>query len=99
MKGISENQIQQIRTTLQKYLASDLLEAHLFGSRISGEAAESSDLDILLKGKTAVSLAKMALLKEEFENSSLPFRVDVIDNEGISDEFRAKILRSSIRLI
>ncbi|MDL5046547.1 nucleotidyltransferase domain-containing protein [Oscillatoria amoena NRMC-F 0135] len=66
-------------------------EVRAFGSRVTGKAKPYSDLDIALLGPTRLSINRLAALREAFQESDLPIRVDVIDWEGISENFRAII--------
>ncbi|MCE1246445.1 MAG: nucleotidyltransferase domain-containing protein [Firmicutes bacterium] len=63
-------------------------EARAFGSRVNGTARQYSDLDIVLVGKEKLSIAQLAKIEEAFQESDLPFRVDILDWKRISDEFR-----------
>jgi len=63
-------------------------EVRAFGSRLTGKAKKHSDLDLCISGADKLSLRKMGDLAEAFEESTLPFRVDVIDWNAISDSFR-----------
>ena len=65
-----------------------------FGSRCSGKAKPYSDLDLAVKGTAAVTPDAMSDLIDAFQESDLPFRVDIIDWNTISDEFR-QIIESS----
>lgn len=51
----------------------------VFGSRAVGNAKEFSDLDLLLETSRPLSPATRGMLKDDFSESDLPFRVDVID--------------------
>lgn len=66
-------------------------EARVFGSRITGTFKPYSDLDIALVGPEPIAPAAMDRLREDFQQSDLPFRVDLIDWQAISREFRAVI--------
>ena len=68
-------------------------EVWAFGSRITGKPKSYSDLDLVIKGKTKLPLNKLALLKMDFEESDLPFRVDILDWNRISPEFQSLILK------
>ena len=76
----------------------DILQAHVpacevraFGSRYRGTAREHSDLDLAVVCERKLALAEFGRLREAFENSTLPFRVDVLDWHAISPEFRQVI--------
>lgn len=64
--------------TVRRHVAADV-EVFFFGSRVDGTSNVGSDLDVLLKGKTAVDLGDISLLKEAFEASNIPFKVDILD--------------------
>ena len=49
--GLSENQLEEIISILQKY--DEIEEAILFGSRVIGTYKKASDVDIVIKGKTS----------------------------------------------
>lgn len=63
----------------------------VLGSRATDQAKPYSDLDIAIMGDEPLSLKEMALLKEAFAESDLPFRVDVIQWCKTSEEFRKLI--------
>ena len=68
------------------------VEARAFGSRVSGTPKDYSDLDLALVGAAKLDAAVMGNLREAFEESDIPFRVDIIDWHAISEEFRTIIL-------
>ncbi len=59
-----------------------------FGSRYHGTHREHSDLDVVLIGDAALPLLTMADVKDAFQESNLPFRVDVLDWHATSEAFR-----------
>jgi uncharacterized protein len=64
-------------------------EVRAFGSRVSGRAKEYSDLDLAIVGKEKLPRRVKVLLREAFEESDLPFRVDIVDYNAISSSFRS----------
>ena len=63
-------------------------EVRAFGSRVTGNARPYSDLDLVLLGPARLSLGRLAALREAFAESELAIRVDVIDWNAISKNFR-----------
>ena len=63
----------------------------IFGSRYHGKAWEYSDLDLAFVAEGKLGFDRCYQLKEAFSESDLPFRVDVLDYNAISPEFRAII--------
>lgn len=68
-------------------------EVRVFGSRANGRgvAKKHSDLDLALVGDGLLARDRIYRLQDAFEESVLPFRVDVVDWHGISEEFRRVI--------
>ncbi len=67
------------------------VSARAFGSRVGGKPKAYSDLDLALVGPGKLDVVELASLKEAFESSDLPFRVDLLDWNAISEEFRSAI--------
>ena len=62
-----------------------------FGSRTKGKARRRSDLDLAVGGNEPLSLRTRSELAEDFDQSDLPYRVDVVDLATITPEFRSNI--------
>jgi len=84
-------------TSVQHHLLRDLLNKFLpnvqvwaFGSRVKGHSRPDSDLDIVVFSTPEQSAATYAL-KEALDESSLPFSVDVLVWNDISESFRNNI--------
>jgi predicted nucleotidyltransferase len=69
-----------------------------FGSRVTGPAKTYSDLDIAILTDQPLSLERMATIKDAFDESDLPIRVDVVDWASTSASFR-EIIRQSYVVI
>jgi type I restriction enzyme S subunit len=72
--------------------------AWAFGSRASGAAKPFSDLDLALEGEEPLTSSELAQLKTAFSESDLPIKVDVVDLNSISAEFRKVIDGQKVRL-
>ena len=66
-------------------------EVRAFGSRATWNAKDYSDLDLAVVGERPLPRGILARLKEAFEESPLPMRVDVVDWHAIADGFREAI--------
>ena len=74
-------------------------EVFVFGSRAIGPAKAHSDLDLAIREKNGpVDNGDMQKLKMAFEESDLPYRVDVVDLLSVSDEFRAIVEKQAVPL-
>ena len=66
-------------------------EVRAFGSRATWTAKDYSDLDLAVVGHGPLDRRTLGRLKEAFEESILPMRVDVVDWHAITDSFRQTI--------
>jgi len=89
MIDVSERHLETIKGILAEYAGG--CEVRAFGSRINGTATKHSDLDLAIVGNGKLERRTKMLLREAFEESDLPFRVDVIDYNAVSESFRAII--------
>ena len=89
MADIARKHLETIKRILAEYVGD--CEVRAFGSRVIGAAQEYSDLDLAVVGGSKMKRRTKMLLREAFEESDLPFRVDVIDYHAVSDAFRAII--------
>ena len=78
----------QILSNLFQDLFFDVM---VFGSRIKGTHRKFSDLDLYLKANKSIDTADIAQLRAQICDSSIPFMVDLIDYNQVSDGFK-KIL-------
>lgn len=99
------NILQPDLTTSDLRIVEDILSTHVpdrpvfvFGSRATGKARRRSDLDLAVGGGAPLTLRQRALLNDDFDESDLPIRVDVVDLNAISPEFRHRIERDFIQI-
>lgn len=97
MIDVAENHWQIILELLNAYVPQ--YEVWGFGSRFTGKARSYSDMDLVLVGEKAIDILVMASLKEAFEESNLPFRVDVLDWNVLTKEFQKVIMESGFKVL
>jgi uncharacterized protein len=66
-------------------------EVRAYGSRVNGGSHAGSDLDMVVIGKKPIDWKVMAKLRGEFEESNLPFSVDVLDWNALPENFKQSI--------
>jgi len=81
--GLKKKHLREIVKILASF--PEVERAVLFGSRAKGNYRRSSDIDIAVYGKE-ISFHTILLLKGAFEESYLPFFVDVVNGENLKDE-------------
>jgi type I restriction enzyme S subunit len=73
-------------------------EVWAFGSRARRTAKPHSDLDLAVVADGPVPLSVSAALADDFSESDLPWRVDVVDWSTTGSGFRAIIARDKVVL-
>ncbi len=74
-------------------------EVYLFGSRTTGNARKYSDVDIALRnGDAKTDSPTMRKLRDAFEFSNFPYRVDIIDLNDIQKSFYDSIQNDLVML-
>ena len=58
-----------------------------------------SDLDLAMKADSALDWKLLAEIKETFQDSELPFRVDVLDWNDIAESFRKAIETNGFEIL
>ena len=81
--------LQQVQEILRQHVPE--CEIWVFGSRVGCGAKRFSDLDLAVVSATAMPVRRLALLASAFEESDLPIKVDVVDLQSASPEFRQRI--------
>ena len=71
-----------------------------YGSRVTGEGHEASDLDLVVRHPSHLEteLFGLSALTEAFVESNLPIRVEVCDWSRIPSDFRQEIEKEYIVL-
>ena len=84
--------------TVERILAEHVPECEVraFGSRATWTAKDYSDLDLAIVGAGPLGWRTFGRLKEAFEESDLPMRVDVLDWYDIAESFRKVIERNYV---
>lgn len=67
-----------------------------FGSRVTGTHKPYSDLDIALVGEEPISIETRAALTEALSESTLPYKVDIVDWASTSDAFQQLIEKQKL---
>lgn len=96
MINVSNKELQIIKTILKEHLPA--YEVRAFGSRVNGKFKPYSDLDLVVIGPEKIDLKIMFRTEEAFEESILPFRVDLLDWNALADSFQ-KIIEQKYEVI
>ena len=90
MVEIQHKDLAIVKKILRLHVPS--FEVRAFGSRVHKKNLKPfSDLDIVIMTSTPLAPNCLGHLQEDFSQSVLPFKVDVVDWSEISDSFRQVI--------
>lgn len=84
---INPSYLEIVRDILHKNLPSGVT-VWVFGSRANWTTKDSSDLDLALEGDYILDHNTIVALEMDFEESNLPYKVDIIDINQVSNSFR-----------
>ena len=84
----------QLLNIINKYIPK--CTVYLFGSRARGMFREGSDIDLALDTGCPIELSVIFRIKNEIEETNIPFFVDVVDVQAASPDFKEQILKDGI---
>lgn len=97
--GLKDEHYQFLDKNLIQPLKQSGLKIDIFGSRVTGRNHPFSDIDILLEGKFNDRLdSEIAMIKEKFEESSFPIKVDLVREQDLAASYRERVLRERIKV-
>ncbi len=93
---MSAAELAMVRKILLRHVPKALV--WVFGSRATGRAKKFSDLDLCIQSDRPLGLDVMSALAEDFSESDLPWKVDVVDWSTTNPDFRKIIDQNKIVL-
>ena len=97
MFGLEERHLNFIKETLKKYIPDSDAKFYIFGSRAKGKYREYSDVDIAIDCPH-LDVSTKSKLELEFENSTFPYEVDIVDLNSIKESFKNLIQNDLVLL-
>jgi nucleotidyltransferase substrate binding protein (TIGR01987 family) len=97
--NIERHHLVLIIDILKSFLNTENANIYVYGSRVKGKSLKYSDIDVAIdyNGQIISDLLKNKIL-DAFENSILPYKVDIIDINSISEEFKNKIRKDFVNI-
>lgn len=80
--GLNEREYDEIK--ILYFLFPNIKEILIFGSRARGDYKKVSDIDLAIKGE--LTKLDMANIRNYFDEGKIPYKVDVVEYEKISNE-------------
>jgi|SRR5579872_3075052 len=79
-----------VQDILKKNLLSNT-KVFIFGSRVTKAKKKFSDLDLAMDANEILPISILSSLEHDFSESDLPYKVDIVDLNNMSESFRKKI--------
>jgi len=96
MLNLKPKYLKIVMNIITKYIPEK--EVWAFGSRINGKAKKFSDLDLVIVSNIPLNREVLINLKQAFEESDLPIKVDIIEFYKASAEFQ-EIIKANYLII
>jgi predicted nucleotidyltransferase len=77
-------------------LKGQKIKVILFGSRARTDYVPSSDVDIGLIPYGTIDESKITLLRDRVERLNIPYKVEIVNFQDVSDNFKAEALKEAI---
>ena len=88
--------IERIKALVLQELQGENASVFLFGSWARGEQRRSSDVDVAIEYHGRSNRQKIARLREALGESTIPYRVDVVDMQEASAALAKEIRKDGI---
>ncbi len=97
MTTAAESSLNRVRSIVFRYLEGRNVTVYLFGSHARGSARRASDIDVAIDASEPLPPGLLTRLRDELEESTIPYQVDVVDLRDVSPEFRKSVEREGLR--
>ncbi|MBO6088426.1 nucleotidyltransferase domain-containing protein [bacterium] len=97
MFGLIDRHLDFVKETLKRHIKNPDAKFYIFGSRAKGKYREYSDVDIAIDCP-GMTLDEKLRLESDFENSTFPYEVDIVDLNTVKDYFKNLIKDDLIEL-
>ena len=87
----------QIIEVFARAVPAKKFEVFLFGSRSRGDEEEGSDADLAISG-TEIDRSDLSLIREQWEYSTIPMMLDLVDLQDINSALTEQIEREKVLL-
>ena len=95
MKINTDKYLNRIKEIIIGNINRDITSVFLFGSR-TGECSLSSDVDVGLLSSAVIDKKAISRMKNDIEESDVPFHVDIVDFSEVSSYFKKTAMEKII---
>jgi len=93
---MKNNRLSVLKQMVLHHLTNENVKVVLFGSRARKDNHTASDVDIGLLAAGRFNNIKITLLKEKIENSTIPYKVEIVNLADVSEDFITEIMKDAI---
>ncbi len=93
---VRPDHLEIVKAILKRYIPEYQVIA--FGSRVTGKATKTSDLDLCIKANQALPVIILENIRDAFSLSMLPYKVDVLVWGNLSPSFQKIIAEKYCQL-
>jgi predicted nucleotidyltransferase len=88
-----------IQNILKRFVPNEIVWA--YGSRVNGTSHAASDLDLVIRNHADLNTPCLQLtqLKQAFQDSDLPFLVDLVDWAWLPESYKAEINKQYVVIL
>lgn len=86
-----DNTYKKINAIFRTVLKDKQIKVVIFGSRARNDVTDASDFDFALDSNSKIEKSIMISLNEMFEESTIPYNVDIIDYNNVSKAMQDQI--------
>lgn len=90
MINLEKRHLDFVQSILKEYIPHETV--WLFGSRVTEKIKPYSDIDLVIVSKKPISYDILTPLTFAFEESDLPYKVDILDWCMLDDDFKKIIM-------
>ena len=90
------NALEETKKIILHRLKGYEVAVFLFGSRATGTASPISDIDVAVYPKEELPPGLLSTIREELEESGIPYSVDLVDMSQLGSSWRERIKREGV---
>ena len=95
--GTLANYQDEIIDVFSRAVPNKAFSVYLFGSRARGQEENGSDADLAISGEQ-INRADLSLIREQWEYSTIPMMLDLVDLKDINSALNEQIVNEKILL-
>ena len=88
--------LEEVKKIVFQFIPKDSARVYLYGSWARGEERPSSDIDIGISPLKKFSPRLLSDLSEALEESSIPYRVEIVNLKETSEAFLKRVMKEGI---